>query len=219
MATAEGMRNGQGATAKQLADLLELTPRRVQQLAAEGVFPKMARDRYPLVECVRAYVGYWRERAEGRFTDNELDDARLQREQLEVRKKMVEVAKAEGSVVDLADHEAAVLHLLGSIRAVVVAIPGAWGARVVGIETPAEGLEKMRQLSDEIVAGVSAAAVEFDIEETDGPEPIPEDFPGAKHLAVAGIVTMEQLRTLDDLTDVKGVGPKTAERIEEVLAA
>ena len=215
----EEMRPGQGATAKQLADLLELTPRRVQQLAAEGVFPKMARGRYPLVECVRAYIGYWRERAEGRFTDNELDEARLRREQLEVRKKMVEVAKVEGAVVDLADHEDSVRQLLGSIRAVLLAIPGAWGSRVVGLETPIEGLEAMRQLADEIVAGVAAAAVQFEIEETNGPEPIPADFPGAKHLAAADITTMEQLRTLDDLTEVRGVGPKTAERIEEVLVA
>ena len=213
------MRNGQGATAKQLADLLELTPRRVQQLAKEGTFPKIERGRYPLVECVRAYVRYWQERADGRFTDNELDQARLQREQLEVRKRAVEVARAEGSVVALEDHEEVIRKLLGAARGIILGIPGAWGSRVVGIGTPVEGLQMMTRLADEIVEGVASSAGEFDMEDAAGPEPIADDFPGAKKLRAAGIDTMEKLRALDDFTIVHGIGEKTAERMEEAVAA
>ena len=213
------MRNGQGATAKQLADLLELTPRRVQQLAKEGTFPKIERGRYPLVECVRAYVHYWQERAEGRFTENEFDQTRLQKEHLEVRKRAVEVARAEGSVVALEDHEEVVRKLLGAVRAVLLGIPGAWSARVVGVGTPVEGLVLMTKLADEVVEGVAASASTFEIEDTTELEPIPDDFPGVKHLRIAGITTMEQLRGFDDFTIVKGIGEKTAERMEEAVAA
>ncbi len=213
------MRNGQGATAKQLADLLELTPRRVQQLAKEGTFPKIERGRYPLVECVRAYVHYWQERAEGRFTENEFDQTRLQREHLEVRKRAVEVARAEGSVVALEDHEEVIHKLLGAVRAVLLGIPGAWSARVVGVGTPVEGLVLMTKLADEVVEGVAASANTFEIEDSFQPELIPDDFPGVKHLRIAGITTMEQLRGFDDFTIVRGIGEKTAERMEAAVAA
>ena len=213
------MNNGQGLTVKELANLLELTPRWIQQLAKEGIFPKIERGKYPLDECVRAYVQYWKERAEGRFTESELDQTRLQKEHLEVRKRAVQVAKAEGSVVALEDHEEVIRKLLGAVRAVLLGIPGAWSARVVGLGTPAEGLVLMRKLADEVVEGVAASADTFEIEDSFQPELIPDDFPGVKHLRIAGITTMEQLRGFDDFTIVKGIGEKTAERMEQAVAA
>lgn len=210
---------GKGGSATQLAELLELTPRRVQQLAAEGIFPKIERGRYPLVECVRAYVKYWQERAEGRFTDNALDQARLQREQLEIRKRAVEVARAEGSVVMVEHHEEVLGKLIGTVRGILLAIPGAWGSRVVGIDTPLEGLNVMTQLSDELVLGVASSAAAFDLEEETEPEVIPDDFPGVKHLRAAGLKTMDQLRALDDFTTLYGIGEKTAEKMEKAVAA
>lgn len=213
------MTEGQTMTGKALAELFELTPRRVQQLAKEGVFPKIARGRYPLEECVRGYVNYWKERAEGRFTETELDQARLAREQLEVRKRAIEVARAEGSVVSLQDHEEVLGKLLVGVRGVVLSIPGAWGTRVIGIETPGEGLQRMTKLADEIMAGVASTSAEFDIEDMGPPEMIPDDFPGFRALVNAGIETMEALRGMDDFTQVKGIGEKTAERLEEAVAA
>lgn len=41
-----------------IASLLELTVRRVQQLAAEGVIPKAVHGKYSLAGCVRGYVRY-----------------------------------------------------------------------------------------------------------------------------------------------------------------
>jgi phage terminase Nu1 subunit (DNA packaging protein) len=47
---------------KTISKLLDLSPRRVQQLVKEGVIPKMERGRYELVPVVRAYIHYLRER-------------------------------------------------------------------------------------------------------------------------------------------------------------
>lgn len=44
-----------------IARLLDLTERRVQQLAREGVLPRGSRGKYPLVGVVRAYVRYLRQ--------------------------------------------------------------------------------------------------------------------------------------------------------------
>ncbi|MCJ2092206.1 hypothetical protein MKK67_06805 [Methylobacterium sp. J-072] len=43
-----------------LASAFDLTPRRVQQLAADGIIPKAERGRYPLIAAVRAYLDHIR---------------------------------------------------------------------------------------------------------------------------------------------------------------
>ncbi len=46
-----------------IAELLDLTPRRVYQLTTEGIIPKASRGRYELVPVVRGYIKYLRDRA------------------------------------------------------------------------------------------------------------------------------------------------------------
>lgn len=46
-----------------IAALLDLTPRRVQQLASEGHIPKAERGRYELVPSVKGYIRYLKDRA------------------------------------------------------------------------------------------------------------------------------------------------------------
>src|SRR3972149_9929233 len=48
-----------------ISKLLDLTPRRVQHLANEGVIPKAEKGRYELVPAVRGYIRYLRDRAIG----------------------------------------------------------------------------------------------------------------------------------------------------------
>ncbi|MCA1492752.1 hypothetical protein I6F11_17670 [Ensifer sp. NBAIM29] len=54
-------------TAKELGDVLDLTDRRVRQLADEGVFERSGRGRYPLAACVQAYIAS--------LNTNEADDS------------------------------------------------------------------------------------------------------------------------------------------------
>lgn len=80
----------------------------------------------------------------------------------------------------------------------------------------------IRQGKAEEVTGPAADEL-GPIPETDpdpGPEDpnrIPEDFPGAKALADAGVTTFDALDEIEDLTAVKGIGPKLAEQIEAAL--
>ncbi len=48
-----------------IAKVLNVSPRRVQQLVAEGM-PKAGKGKYPLVPCVHWYLKYWEDRALGR---------------------------------------------------------------------------------------------------------------------------------------------------------
>ena len=211
------MNENEGATATQVAELLELTPRRVQQLVAEGVFPRLHRGRYPLVACLRAYVRYWRERAEGRFTENDLDLARLAKEQLEVRRRQIEVAKAEGELIDVADHRAVIGKVADAFRAALLSVPGSWGPQIVGIPTPAEGTEAMRVCSEGLLRDMASVADALELEGEAAADPLPEDFPGYRALVAAGVETFAQLRALGEVTRIKGIGPKLAKRIVDEM--
>lgn len=48
-----------------MAHLLEMTPRRLQQLAKEGVVPVAIKGRYEMIGCVQGYIKYLRARAVG----------------------------------------------------------------------------------------------------------------------------------------------------------
>ncbi len=41
-----------------LADLLGLSPRRINQLSQEGVFPKVTHGKYKMLEAVHGYFAY-----------------------------------------------------------------------------------------------------------------------------------------------------------------
>lgn len=79
------------------------------------------------------------------------------------------------------------------------------------------GLDESYRLVEEKPAEPEAAPeAEPEPEEQKGH--LPEDFPGYAALAEAGINTYGQLRKLEDVTTVPGIGPATAEKIKEALA-
>lgn len=51
------------------------------------------------------------------------------------------------------------------------------------------------------------------------PGAIPDDFPGARALASAGVTSLDELRGVEDLTAIRGIGAATADAIREALAA
>jgi hypothetical protein len=60
----------QTCTAAELAGLLNLTTRRIFQLADEGVLPRATRGRFALVGSIKGYVTYAQELARGRPASN-----------------------------------------------------------------------------------------------------------------------------------------------------
>lgn len=112
------------ATAAQVANLCNLTARRVQQLAKDGVIPRAGRGRYPLVAAVRAYVRYLQEIVDGRPRtpqDATLNAARARKMNAEAELAELELARARGLMVTVPDYEralGAVLdRLVGRLRA------------------------------------------------------------------------------------------------------
>lgn len=194
-----------------LARFLKITPRRVQQLVDEGYIPKVGRNQYPFRVSVLGYFRSQMDAAVGGGDSNALDLAKLQKEQLEVRRRQIELAKLEGDLVGVDDHLQILGDALTYIRARILALPGAWGPRIVGLRTPAQATQMMRILADETINDLARVADEIESPTRD--KPIPPDFPGFKHLAAANITSFTQLRQLDELTSIRGIGTATAQRI------
>ena len=194
-----------------------MTPRRIQQLASEGIFPKASRGRYPVIECVQAHADILRAEA-ARSGPSDLGQARLEKERLEIRRRRIEVAKAEGLVVNLDDHRSVLAKVLDATRAALLAIPGSWGPRVVGIMSPAEATETMVVCSEELLRDLAAVADELEAAGLAPADRLPPEFPGLRALTAAGIETFSDLRSLEDVSEIKGIGPKLARRIGESAA-
>lgn len=73
----------------QAAALLDLTERRVQQLAREGVIPKASYGRYPVAGTVRGYIGYLRDEVR-RSTETAAGAALKATRQAEIELRMAE---------------------------------------------------------------------------------------------------------------------------------
>jgi len=126
-----------------IAKLFNLTERRIQQLAKEGIIPKSERGKYDLVAAVRGYVKYLQERALGRSEGsyNDSSDIKVERKRLikaQADKTESENHKLRGELVpfELVEdvlNEVAVLYGSG-----VDALPGRLANELAGINEPAE---------------------------------------------------------------------------------
>ena len=87
---------------KTIAKLLDLTERRVQQLAREGVIPKAESGRYDLVQAVRGYVKYLRDRALGEASTADVFSEKARLTKLTADKLEIEIARQTGQLVDAA---------------------------------------------------------------------------------------------------------------------
>lgn len=105
------------------AKLFNVTDRRIQQLAKEGVIPKAARGKYPLIGGIQGYVAYLQERSLGSdFSDGDLRNERLrltrvQADSIELKNEIArgEVAPIELLTYTLSNASTQIAAILGSV--------------------------------------------------------------------------------------------------------
>lgn len=130
-----------------VAEWLGVTPRRVQQLAAEGVIPRDGHGRYTLKAVVQAYCRHMGSIAAGRGDDDlSRERARLAREQ--ANKYERENALATGEIVPKQDVVAGMQAVFAHVRARVLAIPSRAAPLVEGLSAP-KIREKLTELVNE----------------------------------------------------------------------
>lgn len=97
-----------------IAKLFDLTERRVQQLAADGIIPKGSRGKYPLVGAVQGYIRFLRESSKSEETDYELSRARIARAKAEMAE--IELERMRGTVALVADFASIVAPEYAEVR-------------------------------------------------------------------------------------------------------
>jgi phage terminase Nu1 subunit (DNA packaging protein) len=106
-----------------IAKLLKLTPRRVQQLVAEGVIPKAERGRYELVPAVHGYIDYLKERAiNGEVEGGESrDKARLLKARADIAE--AEAQRVTGTLVPVGEVSRIWMDMMGRTKARLRSVP------------------------------------------------------------------------------------------------
>lgn len=101
---------------KQLAALINLTERRIQQLVREGVLAKRGRGKYPLAASVNAYCRYIQDNGqpEGQ-ADFYAERARKMRADADISE--IEAAKAKREVFEVDDMREAMELIVSEVRA------------------------------------------------------------------------------------------------------
>jgi len=176
-----------------LAKVFDLTPMRVQQLASAGVIVKVGHGTYALMDSVRGYVKFLRERADRTGGSKELaevkrlialEDLKMKQRENSVRDKDVVAAEEIRAMVTLATAK------WGSILATKLETEAP--ARLVGKDS-AEMREEMRA----VVAELSEISRTLFVGEIAPEIMAGEDEQTQKDEAAA----MEELNTEDETTE------------------
>jgi|GEM_PF-1038501 len=114
-----------------LADLLDLTSRRVRELVSDGVIPKAGRGAtaFDQRDAVRAYCVWIREKASrGVHVMDELKAEKIRQAREAADKLALQNAAARGELVPAKDVESAWAGVLRDVRAMLLAVPSRCGA-------------------------------------------------------------------------------------------
>jgi phage terminase Nu1 subunit (DNA packaging protein) len=139
-----------------IAKLFEITERRVQQLAKDGVIPKAEKGKYELIGSVKGYIKYLQERAYGKevtHADAHLDKARLTKIQADIAE--IDLQKLRGKLVAIEDVEHEWSNLVTAFRSRILAIPNKAAHSVIGVKEHHKIENKIRDMINEALTELS----------------------------------------------------------------
>lgn len=209
----------------QLAEILGVSTRQIRRWQDAGL--PYSGDRtsrtYDTTEVVRWLLDRERERIREEAVEAEDGEAlptkaesKRRREAIRAKKAALDLAERQGRMVGRDTFREVLGEVLDGLRHVILQLPGRWAPRVVGIQSIREAEARLRELARELLAHLSGALP--DVIEARAPAgPLPDDFPGASELRAAGVASIARVLEVDDLTSIDGVGPATAEAIQDRL--
>lgn len=116
-----------------LAKLFDISARRIQQLAKEGVIPKSEDGQYPLLGSVKGYVKNLQASLKGGGKEhNNISEARLRVEIAKAERAELEVAKLKSEVVLADDVKDEWLNMVSNFRARMLTLPSTIAAQGEG---------------------------------------------------------------------------------------
>lgn len=147
---------------EEIAELLGMTGRRVQQLAKEGIIPTLAtkpKYKFDLYAVAQTYIKYLSDKIQGREAKT-ADSEQAEKEKLRAeadwkiaKAKMSEmqVSELEGTMHRAEDVEAVTNDLVYAVRSNVLSLPGRLAMDVVKCETAAEASALIREHCNNIL--------------------------------------------------------------------
>lgn len=148
-----------------LADLFELTDRRVQQLAKEGIIPKEVYGKYPLFASIKGFLKYQKD---GRYSaDTSGNDTDHKKRLLKAKadKAEIEAERLADNLIEVHRVEKTWTDIMSRVRPKLLSIAPK-SAAVVAVETSADACHKIIQKSvDEALIELSSTHIETEIDE------------------------------------------------------
>jgi hypothetical protein len=137
-----------------IAKLLNLSPRHLQRLAADGVIPKAARGRYQFVPVVQGYVRHLQQLVAARGNNE------LAQEQLRIARERADSlaranALARGDIIPREHVVAGVQETIAHCRARLLSIPSKAAPVVAMIDKPLDVKEKLTEFIHEALEELS----------------------------------------------------------------
>ncbi|MGN7760470.1 hypothetical protein [Paenibacillus sp. 22594] len=118
-------------TAIQMADLLGLTPRRIQQLAEEGIIVRSGRGKYMAAGSVQNYIRFQAETGDGGSGVDYFDE-RAMHERAKRKKAELELAVMEGDLHRSGDVELVMNDMVAAFRSRILAMPSKLAPQLLG---------------------------------------------------------------------------------------
>lgn len=130
----------------ELATVLGVTARRVQQMAQDGIIPPVKRGRFLLCDSVQRYINFLSNRErEPSSQERKKQDAEVGIKQAKAIIAALEAKELQGKMHRSEDVAAMTEDLIYAIRGMLVALPGRLAVDVAAAETPAEAAEIIRK--------------------------------------------------------------------------
>ena len=152
-----------------ICKLLDLSPRRVQQLSKEGVIPKAERGQYELLPAVRGYIRYLKERSINPGVVS-FDEVRARKTAAEAELVEIELKEKRGNLISVDDVVATWVELIGACKSRMLSMPAKLAPVVAVEDNPSickqiiedQVLEALQELSGWIDEHAFAADTEAD---------------------------------------------------------
>lgn len=206
----------------ELAQAFQVTTRTIRAWEGEGM-PALGsgrEKRYSLPEAVAWRVDQLRAADMAELASDAptkaVSDARIAHAKAQLLE--IEVQERAGQLVPLAAYDQVLVEVFAKIRTRILNFPGRWAPELVGFDSPRQVHPVLSRMARELLEDLSGPAA--DELEAGGPSgEIPEGFPGRSALVESGITLLDQVRGVEDLTEIRGIGAKTAAAIRSHMEA
>tara|TARA_R100001086_G_scaffold56837_1_gene25708 strand:- start:2903 stop:3481 length:579 start_codon:yes stop_codon:yes gene_type:complete len=155
-------------TSKQLSDILDLSVRRIQQLAKSGTLPQQeARNRYRLVDSIQGYIKYLRGQVVHGDAPQDLREAKLRQEKARAEILELEALQKNGELQHQDDIQKVWTSIAVLIKTKLLALSSRVSADVYGATSLVQVRTRIDEEVDLILNELVNTQVELDATSTD----------------------------------------------------